>query len=61
MPQPESLTRGEEQIAFFYWVGRAIAAWSWVEIEIYALVAGCFEPGNDGIITKSIAVGFLSD
>jgi hypothetical protein len=51
---------GEEQIAFFYWIGDAITSWAFVENELQALVELCIDPGPNEIALNALRVGFLS-
>lgn len=60
MANTPSLTEGEEQIAFYYWLGEAIAAWAFVENHLRHIAAQCIDGGPDNIQRKALAVGFFS-
>ena len=51
------LTLGEEETAFYYYLGRAIQAWVFVEITLREIVLVCTD---DDLTKKALAVGFVS-
>lgn len=54
------MTRGEEEIVFYYELGEAMASWAAIESVLREIVCCCFEPGEESITINSVSVGFLS-
>jgi len=57
----EEITIEEEEIAFFYSIGKAISEWGYVENVLGYLVLNCFEKKDNEDLTHSVtSVGFFS-
>jgi hypothetical protein len=54
------MTPAEEDIAFHFYLGRAIAAWANVENTLRSILCACFDKGESNITWNSISVGLFS-
>lgn len=54
------MTPAEEEIAFHFYLGKAIAAWANVEKTLRSILCACFDKGEGDINWNSLSVGLFS-
>jgi hypothetical protein len=60
MSRKAVMTQGEEDVVFFFYIGRSIEAWATAENMLRSVMIACIPTGRDDITTHSVNVAFNS-